>query len=577
MPLMIEQPVSPSIRDPKGNSDRFEENPRAWMSAWKWRHFSVAAVFCAFFLFNNSMRLFYSDLWGHVAYGNWILDHQALPEEEPFVSLAEGMPVMCSAWLSQVVLALGGRWGGAEGYSALFALSLTLTYLILARVCYLQTRSIGLSVLMAFLAWGVNWGRHAVIRPEMFAGVCFAVLLWLVVRTDSARRRRPGPGDFVELSRQQKITIWLGIPILFALWANLHGSFLVGFAILGGYALGRAWEVFWRERRLKSVLSDVPFRRWVLLTELAVLATLINPYGFDLLLHAALFPSHPNLKDIVEWFSLEMVSIEGVAVGFSWILLLGVFRHSRARIAASDVVLLAVYSLAVCLRVRMVAWYGPVWMLILAPHLKDVCDQCKVSISRRRFPASPTEPGSARAFLFTCLLLWLTFVFSPFSTLVLQGKPRSRDRQYHSQTPLAITDFLREHPPEGLVACPQWWGDWLVWDGPEGLEVMMTTNAVHVVPPKVWRDYMAISAGEAGLEHRLSKYRINTIVVHKAMQSELFRVIRQSLGWKIVYEDDLGLIAVRRHAPKPIGEIADEEQAEVESVPSHLVSFAERD
>lgn len=559
MSQVIEQPIAPPIAveaEPVEPAST-RPHPYAYLWTWKWRHFGVVLVFCLFFLFNNYMRLFYSDIWGHVAYGYWMLEHQSLPSVEPFVSLAEGMPVMCTAWLSQVVLALGGQWGGAEAYSAMFAISITLAYLILARVCYLQTSRVGLSVACAFLAWGVNWGRHAVIRPEMFGGVCFALVLWLVVRSDPKRTRQP-MSEPSRLSKGDNVLLWVGIPLLFALWANLHGSFIVGFAVLGSYALGRGIEVLWREHRVRAVLGDAEFRRWVLLTELAVLGTLLNPYGMDLLLHTALFASNPNLKDIMEWFPLEMVSIEGVAVGCSWILLAFLFRHSRAKVSVSDVLLLAIFTLAVCLRVRMVAWYGPVWMLVMAPHLSDVLDQAKAWAFANRERSSAWEQGSSRICMFSALAIWLTFAFSPMSVFVLDGKPRSREMQYHGQTPLGLTDYLRENPPEGLVANPQWWGDWLALEGPPNLQVMMTTNAVHIVPSKVWRDYLAISGGLPNMHSLLAKYRINTIIVHKELQADLYRVIRQSLSWKIIYEDDLGLVAVRQPA-LPAGETAETE------------------
>ena len=542
-----------SAADDSEGAEFVEEQPNRWMRLclWDWRHLGAVLAFCLFFLFCNYMRLFYSDIWGHIAYGNWILDHQALPADEPFVSLAEGMRVVDTAWLGQVVLAQAGRWSGVEAYSTLFAVSMTLTYLILARVIYLQTSSVGLSVLASFLAWGVNWGRHAVIRPEMFGGVCFALVLWLVVRSDSRRRRRKSesPSEETRPSAIGQLVFWLGVPVIFAAWANLHGSFVVGFAVLGCYALGRAWEVLWSERSLVSVLGDREFHRWLLATELAVLATLVNPYGMDLLINTALFPSNPNLKDIMEWYSLEMISLEGITVGASWILLLILFRHSRARIAPADVLLLAVFTLAVCMRTRMVAWYAPVWILVLAPHLKDVRDRLAAAFSARaeRYQNWAYQ-GSTRRAMFGLLAIWLTYAFSPTSNFVLGGPERSPDRLYHSQTPLGVAKYLREHPPEGLVANPQWWGDWLVWDGPSDLQVLMTTNAVHVVPPRVWQDYLKISRGDFRLESLLDKYRINTIIIHKELQQDLHRVLRGHLGWKTVYEDDLGLVAVRKRS-----------------------------
>lgn len=537
----------PKCAEPIAASPEWVRRIGCW-NAWQ---ASFVLAFCLFFLFNNYLRLFYSDIWGHIAYGNWILDHGKLPTEEPFAPLAEGMPMMCTAWLSQVVLGIVGRWGGPEAYSTLFAVTITLTYLIFARTCYLQTSRIGLSAFTAMLAWGINWGRHAVIRPEMFGGLCFAVLLWLVVRSDSNRTSPSNESDTTEqshLSFSQRLGLWIGIPVLFVLWANFHGSFVVGFAVLGSLTVGRAVEVFWRQRRIFSILGDSIFRRWLIITELALLATLLNPYGFDLVLHTLLFPSNPNLRDITEWFSLEMVSVEGITVGTSWLILLVVFRHSRLRIVPSDVLLLAIFSLAVCLRVRMVAWYGPIWMVVIAPHMANVFDQIRETQFgiRLRQGVIWAAHSSSRVFLFSLLGIWLTFAFSPTSTFVLGGKPRSAEMLYHGDTPRGVSEYLRQNPPQGLIFNPQWWGDWLVWDGPENLQVMMTTNCVHVVPPRVWKDYLAISAAFGGMSTRLSKYRINTMVVQKDLQADLYRTIRQNLGWKIVYEDELAIVAVRR-------------------------------
>ncbi|MCA9067948.1 MAG: hypothetical protein KDA84_03445, partial [Planctomycetaceae bacterium] len=212
----------------------------------------------------------------------------------------------------------------------------------------------------------------------------------------------------------------------------------------------------------------------------------------------------------------------------------------------------SVFTLAVCLRVRMVAWYGPIWMLVVAPHLKSVFDQLAEFTFRKPYQKYRdwAYQRSFRIFMFSASALWLAFAFSPSSLFVLGGKPRPEDRLYHKQTPLGVANYLRENPPEGRIANPQWWGDWLVWDGPSNLQVFMTTNAVHVVPAKVWNDYLAIANSYAGWESRLVKYRINTIVIHKEKQAPLHRAIRGSLEWKTVYEDELGLVAVRTEVPE---------------------------
>ena len=509
------------------------------------RHLLLIAGFAVLFMHQNYLPLFHSDIWGHVAYGNWILDHRTLPTEEPFVALAEGVPVVDTAWLGQVLFALAGRSGGPEAYAHLFAVVVLAGVLALMRALYLQTRSAGLSAAGAWLAWALGFSRHAVIRPEAFGVLCFALLWWLVVRTDEHRSRSlSSPRSFAIGPR------WLPYvltPLLFALWANLHGSFVVGFAVLGAYCAGRACEVLWERRHLRAVFNDRQFRRWLILGELAVLATLVNPYGFDLLLNTLLFPSNPNLKDVLEWYPLSTVSLEAIPMAVSFILLLVVLRHSQARVAASDVLVLAIFALAACLRVRMISWYAPALIVVLGPHVADIVAQVRRSRfgDAIRVQAEPLYRRSFRLTLIACLMVWMTFAFSPISRPVLGGRPRPVDQLYSHDTPLGVTQWLRENPPQGMVANPQWWGDWIVWDGPPGIEVMMTTNSVHVAPQRVWKDYLAVSQAQPGFLRRLNKYRANTIIVCKELQTALERSVRTLPGWEVVYEDDVGLVAVR--------------------------------
>ena len=517
-------------------SDRF---------ALKWSHLLVTLTFCIFFLYCNYIPIFHSDIWGHVAYGHWILEHHRLPVEDPFVSLAQGVPVTATAWLGQVIFAGAEQSLGVEWISNIFALSLLASYLLLARLFYLQTGRAGMAVAGAVLVWIVGWSRHAIVRPEIFGSVCFALLFWLIVRADPFRSRdipdnRPVPNGHLW-------AVWIGVPLLFAAWANLHGSFVVGFAVLGCYGLGRAIEVARQSRSPIAVLKDRQVRRWLLLGELAIVATLLNPYGVDLLIHTLLFPSNTNLKDIVEWYPLEMVSYEGIEIGFSWILMLVVLRHSRARMTAADVLLLIVFTLAACMRVRMVTWYAPVLMVVLMPHVADVVRQFGGRFSNLRVPGwcRSLSVGSFRYTLLIGLAIWMTFAFAPISHFVLGGKKRPPEHLFSRGTPREITEYLREHPPQGQIANPQWWGDWLVWNGPPDLKVFMTTNAVHAAPEQVWRDYLAISRGRDGLERRLERYRVNTIIVHKELQERLARYVRRMAGWRIVHEDEVGLLAVR--------------------------------
>ena len=546
----------------------------AWCALSGW-HFASAVGVALFFGYYSYLHLFHSDLWGHVAYGEWILQHKRLPTEEPFVSLAAGVPVIATAWGGQVLLAAAVRAGGHEWLSHLFAITVWVSYLVLARAFWFRTRHGGVALLGAFIAWSIAWGRHAIIRPEIFGVLGFFTLIWLLARRRTefhdvdSKLAQSDLGEFCSAQRPAASTSspnlgreasdWttlVGIGVVFAAWSNLHGSAIVGVVFLGCYLLGRSVELLWRDRNCSGFATDADWHFWFLASLISVLGMCCNPYGIDLLIHTLMFANHPNLKDIIEWYPLKMVSLEGISVGASWILAAVLFRHSRVPIRAGDICVLSFFTWAVATKVRMVAWYAPVAMWVLAPHLAEVL--IRLEFDRWRRDLVPVLGG--RSFRWTAmivLLAWVTVCFTPVSRTVFgSGKLRDERHLYSQGTPLELTRHLCEHPPQGLVVGPQWWGDWLVWQGPPQMQVMATTNAVHILPPRVWKDYLHIANAQGSAEALLTRYRVNTVIVCKKLQHGLMRMISSNPNWEVTYEDEVGLVAVRRTA-LPKAEVED--------------------
>ena len=354
---------------------------------------------------------------------------------------------------------------------------------------------------------------------------------------------------------------------LFLLWANLHGSFFIGFAVLGAYALGRAIEVAWQERDLLASLADKTVQQRLFAFWAAFAGTVINPYLLNLHTYIVRFPLNANLTDVEEWYSLNMTYMEGPSMAFSWILACVLFRHSRRRILPADVILLMLFSAAVCVRVRMTQWYAPVSMFVLAPHIGD-CYRQFVERLENGGTANFVHWMRHRSFrtsLIGIFRVWIAFCFSPISRLVLGGSPRQSEHIYSDDTPRGVSEYFRRNPPKGQVMNPQWWGDWLIWDGPEQLQVFMTTNALHAAPATVWRDYLAMSRGDSGCETLLDKYRVNTIVVCKALQHTLRKKARTMPGWETGFEDDIALVVARTGTLPPDSEENSNDEKEPDS------------
>ncbi|HEX6983966.1 MAG TPA: hypothetical protein VF170_01255, partial [Planctomycetaceae bacterium] len=186
------------------------------------------------FLAIASRPLWHTDLWGHLAYGRLIWETRSLPETEPFMPLARGVEFVDTAWLSQVIGYLTIERFGLPGLQFLAAACVTATAGVLAWLGYRKTGSVGWTALgLAAFLW-LNWKQllngadlSVVIRPQMAGMVAFAVTLAVCVSRPSRWH-------------------WPVLPLTFAAWANLHGSFLAGLALLAAFAVGRGGDVLRR-------------------------------------------------------------------------------------------------------------------------------------------------------------------------------------------------------------------------------------------------------------------------------------------------------------------------------------------
>ena len=510
--------------------------------ALRWSHVLLVSCLALLFIYFNYTPLYHTDIWGHVHWGQQILETGRLPVEDPFMPLAAGVQETNTAWLSQVVYALAEHWGGDEALSNLYALVLIATYGIYLRIFYLQTGRILLASLGLFGLFVSVLSRNAIIRPEIFGGLCFALMLWMLAyvepwRTSAAVVR-------TKHKHRSGSWHWVGIFALFAAWANLHGSFAVGLVVLAALAIGTCMETMWRSRGVVAIFTNRSALRSLLRFEVALVATLCNPYGIDLLLATLRFGSNPNLNDVLEWYPLQLIDLEGIVLSGTLLLVMFCLRKSKRRISLAEVLIFLSLIGMTAMRVRMINWYGPMAFFLLMPHAASAWRR---TFGARRHIQVKAEELTTRHFVPTLacgLIVWIAFSLSPTSKPLLGGEVRDADILYSQSTPLGVTEYLREHNVKGMILAPQWWGDWIALHGPSDSAVFMTTH-VHLAPRRVWTDYLTVARGQAGWQKVLDKYAVDTLVVHKQLQSGLAAQTRGSADWQTVYEDDLAMILQR--------------------------------
>lgn len=510
--------------------------------AFKLSHLAVIVLFGVLLLFLNYLPVRGTDIWCHVSFGQWIKANQAIPTEDPFQPLARGMEYVDYAWLAQLIFAEVDRLDGGRGLSNLFAAVVWLTYFLFAVVYSQQSRSLLLMTTGTLLALLVGWSRLTTIRPEIFSLLCLAILLWLVTRRETWTQPTTATTS-AELSNVTPgLLLWIATPVLFALWANLHGTFVGGVLVLFCYALGRGLDVLLQTRRLSAVMADRPFQHWLLLAELALAATLLNPSTIDLWVEVVRFSGNPVLKDVSEWSPMVMAGVGGREFVAGVVLLMFVLRLSRRPLQSRETLLLLSFGVLAMMQIRMLGWFAPVLAFVAVPHLADMLWRAwpaKIDEAELAATLPPGEMPPGRSFRYSLVaiaLAWMFFAMSGVGGIVLGHTQRS-DKSLYGDVPLGLIAYMKQNPVSGQVYNPQWWGDWLVAKGSPQLQPFVTTN-MHVVPRQVWNDYHRISGAEGGFDGTLDRYRIVKVIVDKEKQAMLAGAMPRQLGWVLEYEDD---------------------------------------
>jgi hypothetical protein len=276
------------------------------------------------------------DLWGHIRYGqDWIAAGE-LPRTATHTFTAIGHPWINHENLAELALAWSYETLGVTG---MLAAKCALGMAIIAAMVWTATkRGVNPFVAWAFmLLVAFNLQPFFILRPQLFS---FAYCAITIVLLDRAFR------DWHLNKTIDARYLWC-LPVVMIVWANSHGGFVAGLAIVGAYLAGRIIELFQiREpnalasggsaigRKLEepeasaygshSMPCNLRQVAQLTLVGFAILAaTLLNPYGWQL--HRWLFVSLIEPRpEITEWLAPQMSD----PTFWPWIALLAVIAVS---------------------------------------------------------------------------------------------------------------------------------------------------------------------------------------------------------------------------------------------------------
>ncbi len=225
------------------------------------------------------------DTGWHLATGAWIVAHARVPTTDPFSFTATGRPWVAHEWLSELAMYASYRAAGWSGLIVLIGTAMAALFALVACEIrrWLSTRASVVALLM--LVTGVLPSLLA--RPHVLALPLLAG--WLIVLLHARERDSPPP---------------LGFALVMLVWANAHGSFVFGLALVGVFALEALITAAPSDRR-RVILG------WGAFGAVCAIAATATPAGFDGLIFPFYVDRLKLLAHLNEWRPADFATFSG--------------------------------------------------------------------------------------------------------------------------------------------------------------------------------------------------------------------------------------------------------------------------
>jgi hypothetical protein len=459
---------------------------------------------------SQPLRWVESDTLWHITVGNLILKTHTWPTHDIYSFTVHGSPWIAYEWLGEVIMALAWRAGNLHGLAVLVLAIISVIILglfYLAYLCSKNTKSAFAACAVLLPLSAISW----TLRPQLL-GYFFLIITLIVLR-----RFRQG----------HRKSIWI-LPLIFLLWTNTHGTFVLGFGVLG---------IYWLSGLKEFQFGDIYSQRWTrserqqleLVALLSLIASIITPYGTRL----AAYPlemagSQPMIIQIVqEWQPLALSASYGklflVLFLAFWVLVI----TRRSRIRLEDMALLLIAAAETVMHARFMVLFVPVFAPLLAELITPW------------FP--PYDETKDRPFLnfgLVGLIIFGMAVFFPSN--------KQLNQQLASEMPTGAVRYLAAHPNLEPTFNYFFWGGYLIQNhGPDD-KVFIDGRLDIYEYSGVLADYMSIMSLKPDVESLLSKYHVNSCLIPP--ENPLAVLLGSSPGWKKVYRDGTSAIFVRSGA-----------------------------
>ncbi len=419
-----------------------------------------------------------------------------IPRADMFSFTAAGRPWVAESWLADLIYGIVDHFFGMFGLTALTAATCAaiagLWYRLALRLCGDRRNAAIITLLSLGTSWTV-WSP----RPLLAGILAFLLLVWIV---------------------ETRARGWAlaAIPPLMWIWANLHGSFMLGFSYMGLHLAGE-----WAEGNPPWKASE----RALALSALAGFALcFLNPYGADLIAEPFHLLAHRSvLAHVIEWRPARFGSVQSLMY-LAWLAALAICfaAGTRKHIVRDLAVSLPFVALGV-LSFRNIA-VAPIVTMPVAARL----------IASRRSVRADTRPLISTGLAAAVVVLAVFWTVRAVPGLDLSDYP---------------VDAMRAMEARGLLGerllSTDKWGDYILYRYWPRQRVFVD-DRYNLYPVQIVTDMLMLLNGSNDWHAVLERYRIEVVVW--PAQRLAVEALEREPGWSRVFRDGQAIVYARSSA-----------------------------
>jgi hypothetical protein len=487
--------------------------------------FPISTAITIFFLFYSviivlpgSSLLNDSDTLWHIRTGQWILHNSKFPVIDFYSYTAAGTRWIAAEWLSEVLLALAfkiGHWRGVVILSAVMiaAIIATLSLYLLRNLRF--SVAIGWTILTAFAI-----SPHYLARPHLFSFLL--LLVWLIILINAYDR-----GDF-------KPPVFV-LVILMALWANLHGSFTLGAALLCIFA-----GYFCCEKFVQRVYSRCR-STFVMLLAVGV-GALLTPYGiFSALWTLDLFNMTFPFQRIEEWRSPDFQVYQPLL--FLFVGLFGIIAGLGIRLRGPRLIVFSIMLLLGLAHIRGLFLFFLVAPVIFARPIAERSVWWRsMRLTKANSSAGAGELDPIPRYFQKRPIVVPTICLAVAVLATVSSWRYTNDGPPESVAPKGAIDFVRQNGISGNVFNSFDFGGYLIFSG---IPTFIDGRTPPYTDDFLWKHAEAVNLVDINKAFRLlDDFKVSWVILRPA--EPMAKALARSALWNEVYADKYSEVFVRR-------------------------------